>query len=294
MTNVDALDNPASHAQWKGLELICQPLHELLVVHHGEGYMFWDMEIFHNHLRKMAAAKWLRKAGGASRVHRAARMLCPYLNYEWIPNAAMLAAVSGQHGILLPGVARGKKQGTTVMASIPWILVYLLATNTMQVVEKNQFWIREKAFHLLSSLVSLACCSSCKTLDDQVSMSSYFGKATVDMKGIVRGDDAWEAQIDTLTPRCREILTSLGSGGARQGPGLGTLGSGCGAAAMMWHWALLTWRTHGTGRNKEIHKVGQSILGELLAFTANQLAKWAAQQEEAPTSVLVSLQRKGK
>ena len=67
-----------------------------------------------------------------------------------------------------------------------------------------------------------------------------------------------------------------------------------GAAAMMWHWALLTYSTHGAGRNKEINRVGQSILGELLAFTANQLAKWAAQQEEASTSLLVSLQHTGR
>jgi hypothetical protein len=131
MDHVDALDNPASHAQWKGVELICNPLHEILIVQHGEGCMFWDMEIFHHHLRNMTATKWLRKAGGARQVHRVARMLYPHLNYQWIPSAAMLTAAGSQNCLMLPGVARGKKNGTTVMASIPWILVYLLATNTM-------------------------------------------------------------------------------------------------------------------------------------------------------------------
>ena len=42
---------------------------------------------------------------------------------------------------------------------------------------------------------------------------------------------------------------------------------------MMWRWALLIYNTNKVGKNKEIYKVGQSILGELLAFAANQLAK---------------------
>ena len=65
-------------------------------------------------------------------------------------------------------------------------------------------------------------------------------------------------------------------------------------AAMMWHWALITNLTSRGKQSKAIHKMGQSILGELLALTCNQLAKWTVQQKEASTARLVSLQRKGK
>jgi len=98
-------------------------------------------------------------------------------------------------------------------------------------------------------------------MEDTVTINTYFGKAIVDRTGIVRGSDEWEAEISKHNSRCFQILTSLGSGGYRKGAGLTDFGSGCGVAAMMWHWALLTYNTNKAWKNKEIHKVGQSTLG---------------------------------
>ena len=140
----------------------------------------------------------------------------------------------------------------------------------------------------------MACSTFGATEEDHAEISTFFGRATIDRRGVVKGDDAWVAEVQVHEQRCLYILMKLGSGGARKGPGLTDLGSGCDMAAMMWHWALLTLTTARPGQNKRIHKVGQSILGELLALTSNQLEKWTVQQEEASTARLVSLQRKGK
>ena len=280
-----------ARCQWKGLELNCNPLHEILIVQQGPGFLFWDLEIFHNYLRNVRAPRWLRKKGGASRIQKVTRSLYPHLNYQWIPSTQMLTALGSS---ILPGVAREKTSGTTVMASIPWILIYVLSTNVTRVVRKKDRWIRARAFRVLSSLVSLACSTSCASEEDRVKISFSFGEAMVDINGIVRGDEAWEAEISKHRHRCFQMLAVLGSGGSRKGAGLTDLGSGCGVATMMWHWALLTYSTSRERTNKDINKAGQCILGELLAFTANQLEKWTVQQEEASTARLVSLQRKGR
>ena len=291
----EAADSSGSHAghQWKGLEWNCPPLHEILLVQEVEGSVFWDMEIFHSYMRTVTAPRWLRKWGGAARVHKLAQTLYPHLDYKWVPSSQMLTAI-GRIGNILPGIRHEIKAGTTVMANIPWLLMYLLSGNTMRLPRKKDRWIRAKAFRLLSSLVSMACSTFGATEEDHAEISTFFGRATIDRRGIVKGDDAWVAQVHAHEQRCLDILMNLGSGGARKGAGLTGLGSGCDMAAMMWHWALLTLNTARPGQNTQIHKMGQSILGELLALTSNQLDKWTVLQKEASTARLVSLQRKGK
>ncbi len=277
---------------WKALELECGPLHEILIVRQGQRCVFWDVEIFHNYVRKASSAKWLRKLGGSGKTHRIALSLNPHLDYRWVPSQQMLTA-PGSKGICLPGMDKSMKSGSTVMATVPWLIAYLLAMNIMRMNNKiKDRRHREKAYHVLSSLVTLACSSASE--EDRKSISTYFGRAGVDEHGIVTGDAAWEAEISMHKGRCFEMLTDLGSGGARRGAGLTDLGSGCGMAAMMWHWALLTHSTAGAGKNQKIRKAGQAVLGELLAFTANQLGKWSARQEEAPTGILINLQHTGK
>jgi len=235
---LDSSDSASADVQWKALALKCNPLHDILIVQQGPGCVFWDVEIFHNYLRNVRAAKWLRKQDGASRVHKLSQMLYPHLDYKWIPSTAMFTA--GDKKCILPGMARAMKSGTTVMANRPWLLMYLLSTNSMRVIRASERWVRDKAFRILSSLVQLACESSCPTMEDAVRINTYFGNAVVDRTGMVRGSDEWKAHISKHNSRCIQILTSLGSSGYRKRAGLSDFGSECGVAAMMWHWALLT------------------------------------------------------
>ena len=40
-----------TNRQWRGLELKCDPLHDILLVQLGEGFLLWDLEIFPRHVR---------------------------------------------------------------------------------------------------------------------------------------------------------------------------------------------------------------------------------------------------
>ena len=225
-------------------------------------------------------------------MQKIAKIVYPHLKYQWIPSTHMLTAL-GSSVHHLPGIAQGKRNGTSVMANIPWILLYLLATNTMRLIQKRHGSLRTKAFRILSSLVNLAC----STLGEGGSrkISTYFGYASIDRDGMIDGDNAWVAHLSRHQNRCRDILISLGCGGLRMGAGLTDIGSSrCGVAAMMWHWVLLTHNQAKPGRNKDIHKTGQAILGETLAFISNVLGVWTAQQKDASTARLVALQPKGK
>lgn len=120
LVSCDAQCSPLSgvvpSASWKGLELKCNPLHEILIVQHGQGCIFWDLEIFHNHLRRMRATKWLRKMHGASRIQKVGQILYPHLDYRWIPSLPMLTAL-GSENCKLPGVS-----GSGKMAPLSWLL----------------------------------------------------------------------------------------------------------------------------------------------------------------------------
>ena len=226
-------------SMWKGVDLKCPPLYGILLVHQDveKSTVLWDLEIFHNHLRKVSAPRWLRRLQGGRTTCNVAQCLDPSLDCRWVPSQQMLTG-HGSSEASLPGVDRSLKSGTTVMATIPWILAYLLTTNIIRVIGKAHGHLRQKAFRLLRSLVQLAC-SSAQAEDRRISTS--FGAAVINEDGLIIGDDAWEEHMSFYKDRCVRILTHRGCGHGRKGADFAEVCSPrSSAAAALWHWALVT------------------------------------------------------
>ena len=89
----------SNNERFKVIELKSDILHDVVTVKiTDQGAVFWGLDIFHDHLRKMKAGRWLcpSTAGirgrqqGAKLVQRHSTVLCPSLDCRWNASSRMI------------------------------------------------------------------------------------------------------------------------------------------------------------------------------------------------------------
>ena len=71
----------SNNERFKVIELKSDILHDVVTVKiTDQGAVFWGLDIFHDHLRKLKAGRWLGKLQGAKLVQQDCTVLCPSLD----------------------------------------------------------------------------------------------------------------------------------------------------------------------------------------------------------------------
>ena len=272
--------------RWKVIELKSDILHDVVTVKITDQRVFWGLDTFHHHLRKLQVGRWLGKMQGAKFVHRDSTVLCPSLDCCWNASSRM---IQQQRKRFLHGENKAEDTNRNIETTIPWLLVYLLHTNLIKSSRKQTRHLRTKSFDLLMMLTKLAC----NVEEASKIVNTSFGTLSIGSDGTMNGDAEWQKNCEAIESRCVHILTELGSNGKRGGPGVQQkFGNTAPMAEVLWQWSLLVHRCQRASQNKQIFQTGQELLTSSLAFISNQLSKWSLDKDEPSTAVLVELQKK--
>ena len=119
----------SSSERWKVIELKSDILHDVVTVKITDQRVFWGLDTFHNHLRKLKVGRWLGKMQGAKLVQRDSTVLCPSLDCRWNASSRM---IQQQRKRFLHGENKAEDTNRNIETTIPWLLVYLLHVSLMK------------------------------------------------------------------------------------------------------------------------------------------------------------------
>ena len=119
----------SNNERFKVIELKSDILHDVVTVKITDQGVFWGLDTFHDHLRKLKAGRWLRKLQGAKLVQRDSTVLCPSLDCRWNASSRMMGQ---QRKRFLHGENKAEDTNRNIETTIPWLLVYLLHTNLIR------------------------------------------------------------------------------------------------------------------------------------------------------------------
>ena len=281
----------SNNERFKVIELKSDILHDVVTVKITDQGVFWGLDIFHDHLRKMKAGRWLcpstaGKQQGAKLVQQHSTVLCPSLDCRWNASNRM---IQQQRKRFLHGENKAEDTNRNIETTIPWLLVYLLHVNLMSSSHKQTRHLRNKSFNLLMMLTKLAC----NVEEASKIVNTSFGTLSIGSDGTMNGDAEWQKNCEAIESRCVHILTALGSNGKRGGPSVQQkFANTAPMAEVVWQWSLLVNSCQRARHNKQIFKMGQELLTSSLAFISNQLSKWSLDKDEPSTAILVELQKK--
>ena len=126
----------SNNERFKVIELKSDILHDVVTVRISnritDNRVFWSLDTFHNHLRKIRIGRWLGKLKGAKLVQQFSTVLCPPLDCCWNASSRMIQQQRKRflHGENKADVSEDTSRN--IETTIPWLLVYLLHVSLMK------------------------------------------------------------------------------------------------------------------------------------------------------------------
>ena len=222
-------------------------------------HRYIDRARFPDSIDSLTLQRWLLRKKGSSRIGALAKRLCPTLDCSWEPSEQMPQRPPAKRKL-------HEDRSSFVMATVTWNIIYLLHAATHRPRGRESDAEKKVAEVALQMLVALTQVAALHCPEELRSFRTYFGNARLLRSGgiAVHEDDdgAWlNTRSSDSGATCKETT-----------------------ARTLKHWCLLAYRP----RERE---VAQSIATPIMYRLAVGFFRWARQQVEPTTNMLLALQQ---